>query len=232
MENTMFNAEKLLGKIVGDVLGNSTAKGGGLTNSLTSGAGLMTLIGLGVGAVEILKDQQKQQATGATPPTPPHPGTGQSTAPPVPPPVPGAPSPPPPPTAAPPVPPPGPGTAGEVKISNDDLARRMIQVMIAAAHADGTMDMEEKQAILTKLASQGLAEEEKTFLVAEMDNPLPMDELVHGITDPGTCRAMYMLAVATVTIDTPEERAWLDALADRLQISSELKSFIEEQYGQ
>ena len=77
-----------------------------------------------------------------------------------------------------------------------------------------------------------LAEEEKQFLLAEMDTPLPMNELVNGITDPGTCRAMYMLAAATVSIDTPEERAWLDTLADRLHISGELKAFIEEQYGQ
>jgi uncharacterized membrane protein YebE (DUF533 family) len=227
----MFNAEKLLGKIVGDVLGGSNAKkSGGLTDSLTSGAGLMTLIGLGVGAVEILKDQQKNKSAGSMPPPP---GTGQTSAPPVPPPVPGASSPPvPPPAAAPPVPPPGPGAAGDKKLSDDELARRMIQVMIAAAHADGTMDMQEKQAILSKLESQGLAEEEKQFLLAEMDTPLPMNELVNGITDPGTCRAMYMLAAATVSIDTPEERAWLDALAEQLHISNELKSFIEEQYGQ
>ena len=119
----------------------------------------------------------------------------------------------------------------EQQISDDDLARRMIQVMIAAAHADGGMDAQERQKIMEKLEDNGLDNEEKEFLTESLDHPLSMDRLVQGITDPAVGRSMYMLAVATVTIDTPEERLWLDTLAARLNISHELKIFIEEQYG-
>ncbi len=226
----MFDAEKLLGKIVGDVIG-SKGKKGSLTDTLTSGAGLMTMVGLGVGAMEILKGQKNGPGGGNQPPVPPPAGV---SAPPAPPPAPGTGTPPAPPKTGaptPPVPPPAPGAKNDAAPTADELARRMIQVMIAAAHADGAMDEQEKQAVLDKLESQGLEPEEKDFLVAEMDSPPAMDRLVAGITDPGTCRTMYMLAVATITIDTPEERAWLDELAARLGISDDLKGFIEEQYG-
>lgn len=215
----MFNAEKLLGKIVGEVIGGSGKKGG-ISDSLTSGAGLMTIIGLGVGAMEIFKDQQQQKA-GTTPPLP---GTS-SAPPPTPPPLPGASA-----GGVPPVPPPPPGaTKAPAPLKSDELALRMIQVMIAAAHSDGVMDDEEKQTVLKKLEGSGLEEEEKSFLLQEMDRPLTIEKLTTGIDDPATCRSMYMLAVATITIDTPQEREWMDRLAEKLQLGSDIKEFIEEQ---
>ena len=55
----MFNAEKLLGQVLGGVLGKRGEKGknSSLMGGLTSGAGLMTAIGLAVGAYEVLKDK-------------------------------------------------------------------------------------------------------------------------------------------------------------------------------
>ena len=106
----MFNPEKLLGKIVGEVVSTNGSWGkkgkkkgsGSLLGGLASGGGLMTLIGLGVGAYEILKQQgQQAQAGGMPPPAPPGAGTT------------GGPPPPPPPAAAAPPPPQGRGTAQE-----------------------------------------------------------------------------------------------------------------------
>ena len=77
----MFNPEKLLGKIVGEVVSTNGSWGkkgkkkkgsSSLLGGLASGGGLMTLIGLGVGAYEILKQQgQQAQAGGMPPPAPP-----------------------------------------------------------------------------------------------------------------------------------------------------------------
>ena len=157
----MFNPEKLLGKIVGEVVstngswgkkGKKGKKGGSsLLGGLTSGGGLLTLIGLGVGAYEILKQQGPQVHAGGMPPPPPSPGAGQP-----PPPPPGSATPPPPPPAASSTPgtpplataallksaPPGPDGA--------ELAVRMLQAMVAAAHADGVMDEAEERAVLER----------------------------------------------------------------------------------
>ena len=160
-------------------------------------------------------------------------------APPSPPPMPGTAPTPPPPAAvnwsAPPAPAPPTLTAAPTAapsgaaLSGSALAVRLIQVMAAAAHADGAMDADEERAVLDKLRGAELSQEEKMFLLGELHQPKSIDTLVQGITDPGVARTMYMLAVATIAIDTEAERVWLDTLASRLGISAEMKAFLEEQ---
>lgn len=225
----MFDPEKLLGKVLGEVLGKGSGKKGkkgssSLLSGLTSGAGLMTVIGLGVGAYEILRDKQQTGPT-APPPTSPPPPPGQQ---------PNWAAPPPLPTgvdvrpaAAPPTTAPGPGAGpGD---AGGELAIRLIQVMIAATHADGTMDEQEEQAVLDKLKGAGLSQEEKMFLLNEMHRPKSIAELTAGITDPATAKTMYMLAASTIAIDSQEERAWLDELAASLGLSKAIQGFLEDQ---
>ena len=102
--------------------------------------------------------------------------------------------------------------------------------MVAAAHADGTMDAEEERAVLDKLRGADLSQEEKMFLLDEMHRPQPVEQLTEGISDPGLAKKMYFLAVAAIKVDTESERAWLDRLASGLGLSKELQTFIEEQY--
>lgn len=231
----MFNAEKLLGKIVGEVVGKGSGSWGSgnksILGSLGSGGGLMTIIGLGVGAYEILKQQQEQKSqSGGTsqPPLPPGSDMCGSSTPPPPPPWGQTTSPPPPPGVAPftqrtaNAPPSG-GSGG------NELAVRLIQIMVAAAHADGSVDAQEERAVLDRLRGAELTQEEKMFLLNELHQPKTLDELTVGISDPSVAKTMYMLAVAAIEIDTEAERAWLNELAGQLGISREIQTFIEEQ---
>lgn len=231
----MFNAEKLLGKVVQEVVGSKSSmkkkkkkkgkksKSNPIVSSLATGAGLMTAIGLGIGAYEILKDKSPtgsspHTAPPRTPPPIPPAGHGQSTG--------LATAPPPPPTSQaqepgrPVTPPSG---------DSEELATRMIRVMVAAAHADGNMDESEEEAVIARLRDEDFSQEEKMFLLGEMHNPLTIDELTAGVDDPATARMMYMLAVTVIEIDTVEERQWLDQLAQRLGLSKPVQAFIEEQ---
>ncbi|PIE69260.1 MAG: protein YebE [Deltaproteobacteria bacterium] len=221
----MFDAEKLLGKVVGEVLRSGSRSGkGGLLDSLGSGGGLMTMIGLGVGAMEIMKDRGGPSAS-------PH---GRfSGAPPVPPVPPSAAGPPPLPGqgpaggAAPPPPPPMSEAAG--KADMQDLAIRMVQVMIAAAHSDGVLDKNEEKRIVDRLRQAELTQEEQRFLIEELHRPRTIEELSTGVEDPGTAKTMYMLAAAAIDVDTAAERQWLDRLGQALGLSAEMMKFIEEQ---
>jgi uncharacterized membrane protein YebE (DUF533 family) len=223
----MFDAEKLLGTLMREVVGSGSGHGkkkkkkthgNALINNLKSGTGLMTAIGLGIGAYEILRSKTQPQTSGygqAPPMPPPMPTAGQHA--PVSQPSPG--------------PPPLPSTAATppAAIAGQDLAQRMIQVMIAAAHADGTVDEQEEQAVLDRLKGENLSQEERMYLLTELHNPKPIEQLTAGITDPTTARAMYMLAVSAVDIDTEAERRWFDQLAQRLTLSKAIQAFIEEQ---
>ena len=231
----MFNAEKLLGKIISETLGGSSSgklkKGrarNSLLDSLTSGAGLMTAIGLGVGAYEVLKEQKQIHSGRATGPSVPPLPTGSAAH--------VLPPPPPPPPAEkrqamtmPPVPGQGNGEEHSEVLSMEMLAVRMIQVMIAGAHADGTLDEAEEKAILHRLRGAELNSEEKMFLLDELHQPKSVQELTAGIDDPSLARNMYMLAVATIEMDTEAERSWLNALGDQMGLSPEIRRFIEDQ---
>ena len=224
----MFNAEKLLGQVIGGVLGKGGGKGKkNLLGGLKSGTGLMTAIGLAVGAYEILKDKQSAAMPGPVGPAgpvtpPPPPGWRKPGSTPAMPPAP--PVPPQPAAAASAVAPPA---AGE--LSNEDLARRMIQVMIAAACADGTLDEQEEQVILDKLRDAGLSQEEKMFMLEELHHPRDIAFLTSGNISPSSAKVMYMLAVTAIAVDTEAERIWLDELARGLGLSPAVQKFIEEQ---
>jgi hypothetical protein len=251
----MFDAEKLLGKVVGEVLNphgqNKKKKTSSLLGGLTSGAGLMTMVGLGVGAFEILKDRSPQTAPTTVPGGVGMPRGAAS----MPPPAPGAGPPPPPSVAAPPLPPgttktppliagaeqdgaptpappsPAPGQAepGSSDVDIQRLALQMIRVMIAAAHSDGQLDEAEERAILDRLKGAGLTQEERLFMLEELHAPRSIAELTDGIGDAATARTMYLLAYSAVTVDTEEERLWLDQLAAALGISRQVARFLEEE---
>ncbi len=233
----MFNVEQLLGKIVGEVVGTSSRSrsgGNSMLGGLTSGSGLMTMLGLGVGAFEILKQQNQNNQVGGMNQTPPPPPGAQTMGAGTPPPAPGgfraAPPPPPPPMpGASPVVSPPPSPSSAPGLASEELATRLIRVMVAAAHADGVMDKEEERAVLDKLRGVDLTQEEKMFLLDELHRPRSIEELTAGINDPSTAKTMYMLAVSAIEIDTEAERSWLDQLAGRLGLSPEMQAFIEEQ---
>ncbi len=219
----MFDPERLLGKMIGGAAGGGSSIVEGLAGELAGGKGLLTLVGLGVGAYEVLKEQKK---TSAPPPCPPPVKSGPFA---------GAGS-----TPPPPPPPPGHSSAdtaladqkGEKedipeKISSRDMAVRMIQVMIAAAHADGSMDSEEEEVILERLGTAELSREERLYLIGEMKRPRSIQELGSGITDSSIAAALYTLACKTITLDTPEERKWLDELAEALGLSKNVQVFLE-----
>lgn len=220
----MIDAEKLLGKLL-----SSAVKGGGrkrkkqkykksddlmgsLVGNLATGKGLMTAIGLGVGAYTIFKSKSGGELYGGSSSSsqPPPPPQQRATSVPTPPPV--------------PTPDQGPSSQ-----PSQDLAVRLIQTMVAAAHADGRLDEEEELRILERLQEQGLAPEEKRFLLDQLHHPLTISQLIEGVDNPQVGQTMYSLAVSTIVIDTREERSWLDTLGDGLSISSPMRSFIEQE---
>ncbi len=246
----MFDVEKLLGKMMSEVTNSSKnykKKGkkkykkkhrsddvvSKLASGLLSGKGLLTAVGLGVGAYTILKGSNSS----ATP----LPQSANTTAA-------GYQTPPATPAQPPPVPP-VPQTSTEAQrntheevatsnavnasalqqqeLENKDIALRLIQVMIAAAHADGQIDQDEEKEILSYLQGAGLTKEEKDFILLEFHAPKTIEELVQGINDPKLSQAMYSLAVSTIIVDTKEERAWLDNFGNALNISSDMQQFIE-----
>lgn len=217
----MFNAERLLGQLMGQALGGQLgghkrkrgqASGlGGMMGGLSTGT--KAQLGLGLLGVAMAAFEHYQNKPGAAP----QPMAG-----------PGAAMPPPPPAAA-AVPPPPPMPAAQVAVRTEQ-AMHLLRAMITAAHADGLMDPQEREAILGRAREAGLDAEEIEALDAEIRAPFTLEQLV--VRTPAQLRPeTYAAALIAITADTAEERAFLDRLASQLQLDDGARRDIHAQLG-
>jgi len=206
----MFDAERLLGNLVSGASGN--ALGGRGTSILRSGAiGSSAGLGLGLLGVAVAAYEHYQQnataaaSTSANPPPPPAPG-----------------SPPPPQAAATPPPPP----PGNPQRGADAIV--LIRAMIAAAHADGRIDGEERARIVAAAAVH--TAEERAFLDAELAAPWSIEQLAAAST-PALAADLYAAAAHAIVGDSEVEHAWLDRLAQALALDPATRAGIDHRYA-
>ncbi len=110
-----------------------------------------------------------------------------------------------------------------------ELARRMIEVMAAAAGADGMLDQAEEARIRQRLEQAGLSAEEKEYLLDTLHHPRSIAELTRGIAGSPAASTAYMVALSAVELDSEAERRWFDELATGLGLDAGMKQFLESQ---
>ncbi|KRT54257.1 tellurite resistance TerB family protein [endosymbiont of Ridgeia piscesae] len=214
----MFDAEKMLGGLLGGVLGGDSGK------SAIPSVG-MGVLGVAMAAYEHFTSQSgagqasAQPGTTQAPPPPP----GQAAAPPPPPPG-VAPT-----TAAPPPPPAAPPAAADG--SQPSLAVVLIRAMIAAAHADGEVDADERQRIFGRLEQSGLDPEERAFMEHEIDNPVSAAQLAGWSDSADSAQQIYSASLLAIQLDTPQEAAYLRALAGRLGLTDDAINAVHAALG-
>ena len=204
----MFDAERLLGQMLGGTLGDSLGgkrgkrrKGGGslFGTALRNPTATMGLIGIAIAAFEHFSQKP------ATPPGPvvaPLPVT------------------PPPPPAASAIPPPPPPAA-----RRDDVLL-LIRAMVAAAAADGAIDALEREAIEQRAAAAKLDEGAMEFLRGCLATP-PTAAQVAAATPPGLARDVYLASAIAITPDTTIEREYLDTLARALGLDATTRASLD-----
>jgi uncharacterized membrane protein YebE (DUF533 family) len=123
---------------------------------------------------------------------------------------------------APPPPPPAPGghaTPPPPPRGASAEAMLLVRAMIAAAHADGRLDDEERSHILERAQRGGLSVQEGAAVAAEMDTPLAAAELAAQVTAPEQAEQVYAASLLALRVDTDAEHAYLADLAARLGLS-------------
>lgn len=129
-------------------------------------------------------------------------------------------------------PPPGPFMpAPDDEAGQEALGRALVRAMIAAAKADGRIDFEEKERIFNRLDGMDLSSEEKAFVFDELSSPLDIDAVARGADTPEHAAEIYAASLVAITVDTPAERNYLEALADRLGLPQSLVSEIHAAAG-
>ena len=219
----MFNAERLLGSLLSNALGQgltgrvskSRRHGGGLKSmagsliSQNKTAIGMGLLGLAVGAYEHFTQNQNPQARG----NPPSPGGSNPVAPM--PQVGGG-------VARPAVnwtPPPLPSNPAPEAPANED-ALLLIRAMIAAANADHVVDDVERHTILGKVTASGLGAEEHGFMEEELANPLDIRALAAQVKSPEMAEQVYAASILALEVDSDAERNYLQRLASTLNLDT------------
>ena len=103
--------------------------------------------------------------------------------------------------------------------------------MIAAAHADGAIDQEERQRILNKFREADLSAEEHSFLVNELFSPASLENIVSQVSSEGLARQVYGVSLLAVDLDTDAERAYLQTLGQRLGLSQAERESMHQTLG-
>lgn len=229
----MFNAEKLLGGMLGNAMGKGKGLGSLGLGSSKAAVG-MGVLGVAFAAFEHFVKTPRPGQPAVPPGQPPLPGRAVPLAPPPPPPGGGALQ------AGPTAPPPAPAfqtkapsglPSGQPSGPDQDTAILLIRAMIAAAHADGVLDDDERARIFQQLDNLGLSEEEHDFMERELHAPWNAAALAASASSPDVARQVYAASLLAIEVDTPEERSYLEELAGRLRLDESAVAAIHRELG-
>lgn len=110
----------------------------------------------------------------------------------------------------------------------NNLAQGVLVAMIQAAKADGHIDADEHARIFGHLDNLGLDAEAKAFVMDELGAPLDMTRVTAHATSPEVAAELYAASLLAMDPDTPEERAYLNHLAEALGLEAGLAMELEK----
>jgi uncharacterized membrane protein YebE (DUF533 family) len=111
--------------------------------------------------------------------------------------------------------------------ANAAAALRIVQAMIAASKADGVLDAQERERIFARVGDYGLGQSEQDEVLRLMTQPADLDAIVRGVDSKELATEIYAAALMAISPANRAERAWLDMLAARLGLESELTLELE-----
>jgi uncharacterized membrane protein YebE (DUF533 family) len=101
--------------------------------------------------------------------------------------------------------------------------------MIAAANADGHIGPEEQRLIFDKVGALPLDAEDKGFVFDALASPPSLKDIAGLAEGPEQAAELWLASRLAIDPDHPMEQAYLEALASRLSLPSELVAHLEGQ---
>lgn len=106
--------------------------------------------------------------------------------------------------------------------ANSAGALRVVRAMIAASKADGSIDVAERDRIFARVGESGLSQAEHDEVLRLLGQPADLEAIVAGVDSKELATEIYAASLLAVSPANRAERAWLDMLAARLGLESEL----------
>ncbi|HHH38807.1 MAG TPA: tellurite resistance TerB family protein [Sedimenticola sp.] len=107
----------------------------------------------------------------------------------------------------------------------------ILKGMINAAKADGNIDSEEIRKILGRLQEAGADAAVQQMVMEEMQGPMDLDGLVQEIPNEAVAAQVYLASLFAIEVDTDEERAYLQQLAQRTGLDSGVVQQLQQMVG-
>ncbi|WP_328186007.1 tellurite resistance TerB family protein [Marinobacter sp. OP 3.4] len=105
----------------------------------------------------------------------------------------------------------------------------ILQAMIMAARADGHIDANERALLSQEIEKLGADDELQAWIQQQFEAPLDADVLARQADSPQAAREVYLVSAVIVDDQNPMERAWLDQLANALQLPPTLTRELDRQ---
>lgn len=99
----------------------------------------------------------------------------------------------------------------------------LVQAMVGAAKADGHIDANEQRRLFTEVEKLDLDTESKGYVFDLLRAEVDLDRLARAVATPEQAAELYLASRLAIDVDDPAERAYLDALANRLNLPAELR---------
>jgi uncharacterized membrane protein YebE (DUF533 family) len=105
----------------------------------------------------------------------------------------------------------------------------LMRAMIGAAKADGHVDQAEQQRIFDAVERMGMDAEAKAFVFDTLNRPADPAAIAAAATTREQAAQIYLASRMAIDPDHPAERAYLDALVQRLSLPAELVAQLDRQ---
>lgn len=112
--------------------------------------------------------------------------------------------------------------------ATESLSLKLVRAMIAAAKADGQIDGSETDRIFNQVNALGLNDEERSFLLAEINKPRTAQEVAVSAETPEEAAEIYAASVMAVNPNGLAERLYLGDLSRRLKLEPALATTIHD----
>ena len=111
----------------------------------------------------------------------------------------------------------------------EETAKILIQAMVNAAKSDGQIDESEQQKIVANLGEE-VSEEERNFVLSEMQTPLDVDGFIRDVPR-GAEQQVYLMSLMAIDLDSQAEAQYLDKLREGFGMTKEASNAIHAQLG-
>ena len=110
-----------------------------------------------------------------------------------------------------------------------DHARAIIRAMVTAAKADGHVDADEQQRLFGAMDTLDLDNDDKAFLMDELRGPADARTVAREARTPELAAEIYVASLIVCDEVDPQERRYLDELADAMGLPRDLAARLEAQ---